>query len=129
MDYFINLINFCGEINLNNESAMFFADEGIIHVERKDNVLYIDEKTAETLILISEIKNELGVNDEGASVIFNLREKIIDYQNKLKTVFDAIEKSKSIDELVFLMKKSQSFQFFFNNPFDDTDDNNDNSNF
>ncbi len=129
MDYFINLINFCGEINLNDKSAMFFVDEGIIHVERKENVLYIDEKTAETLILISEIKNELGVNDEGASVIFNLREKIIDYQNKLKTIFDAIEKSKSIDELVFLMKKSQSFQFFFNNPFDDTDDNNDNSNF
>ena len=110
MDYSINLLNLCGNINLDDESAMFFVDEGIICVERRENEFYIDEKTAETLKLISEIKNELGVNDEGASVILNLREKIIDCQNKLKTVFDAIERSKSIDELMFIMRKSEAFR-------------------
>ena len=89
---------------------MFFVDEGIISVERRENEFYIDKKTADTLRLISEIKNELGVNDEGASVILSLREKIIDYQNMLKTVFDAIDRSKSIDELIFIMRKSQAFQ-------------------
>ena len=95
---------------MDNKSAMFFVDEGIICVERRENEFYIDEKTAETLKLISEIKNELEVNDEGASVILNLREKIIDCQNKLKTVFDAIGRSKSIDELMFIMRKSEAFR-------------------
>jgi|GEM_PF-2808020 hypothetical protein len=110
MDYFINLLNFCGNIHIDDKSAMFFIDEGIICAERRENEFYIDEKTAETLKLIAEIKNELGVNDEGASVILNLREKIIDCQNKLKAVFDAIEKSKSIDELMFIMRKSEAFR-------------------
>ena len=95
---------------MDDKSAMFFVDEGIICVERRENEFYINEKTAETLKLISEIKNELGVNDEGASVILNLREKIIDCQNKLKTVFDAIERAKSIDELMFIMRKSEAFR-------------------
>ena len=110
MDYFINLLNFCGNIDLDDKSAIFFVDEGIICVERRENEFYIDKKTADTLKLIAEIKNELGVNDEGASVILNLREKIIDCQNKLKTVFDAIEMSKSIDELMFIMRKSEAFR-------------------
>jgi hypothetical protein len=118
MDYSINLLNLCGNINLDDESAMFFVDEGIICVERRENEFYIDKKTADTLRLISEIKNELGVNDEGASVILNLREKIIDYQSKLKTVFDAMDRSKSIDELMFIIRKSESFRNIFDNPLD-----------
>jgi hypothetical protein len=109
MDYFINLTSYCCDINLANESAMFFVYEGIISVERRGNEFYIDEDTADILRMISEIKNELGVNDEGASVIMNLREKIIDYQNKLKTVFYTIDRSKSIDELMFLIGKSDAF--------------------
>lgn len=109
MDYFINLINFCGEINLKDESAMFFVDEGLISVERRGNEFYIDGETAGTLKLISEIKNELGANDEGVSVILNLRERIMDYQEKLKTIFEAIDKSKSIDELLFVIGNSEAF--------------------
>ena len=122
MDYFINLLNFCGNINLDDKSAMFFVDEGIICVERRENEFYIDKKTADALRLISEIKNELGVNDEGASVILNLREKIIDYQNKLKTVFDAMDRSKSIDELMFIIRKSESFRNILGNPLDNGDE-------
>ena len=122
MDYFINLLNFCGNINLDDESAMFFVDEGIISVERRENEFYIDKKTADALRLISEIKNELGVNDEGASVILNLREKIIDYQNKLKTVFDAMDRSKSIDELMFIIRKSETFRNIFGSPLDSGDE-------
>ncbi len=125
MDYFVNLLDFCGDINLDSKSAIFFVDEGIICVERRENEFYIDKETAGKLRLISEIKNELGVNDEGASIILNLREKIIDYQNKLKTIFDAIDRSKSIDELMFIMKKSEAFQSIFNNLLDN-DDCNDN---
>lgn len=115
MDYFINLLNFCGNIDLDDKSAIFFVDEGIICVERRENEFYIDKKTADTLKLIAEIKNELGVNNEGASVILNLREKIIDYQNKLKAVFDAMDRSKSIDELMFIMRKSEAFKNIFDN--------------
>ena len=122
MDYFINLLNFCGNIRMDDKSAMFFVDEGIISVECRENEFYIDEKTAETLKLISEIKNELGVNDEGASVILNLREKIIDCQNKLKTVFDAIEMSKSIDELMFIMRKSEAFRNISDSPSNNGDE-------
>ena len=122
MDYFINLLNFCGNINLDDKSAMFFVDEGIICVERRENEFYIDKKTADALRLISEIKNELGVNDEGASVILNLREKIIDYQNKLKTVFDAMDRSKSIGELMFIIRKSESFRNILGNPLDNGDE-------
>ena len=122
MDYFINLLNFCGNINLDDKSAMFFVDEGIICVERRENEFYIDKKTADALRLISEIKNELGVNDEGASVILNLREKIIDYQNKLKTIFDAMDRSKSIDELMFIIRKSESFRNILGSPLDNGDE-------
>ena len=122
MDYFINLLNFCGNINLDDKSAMFFVDEGIIYVERRENEFYIDKKTADALSLISEIKNELGVNDEGASVILNLREKIIDYQNKLKTIFDAMDRSKSIDELMFIIRKSESFRDILDSPLDNGDE-------
>ncbi len=107
---------------MDDKSAMFFVDEGIISVECRENEFYIDEKTAETLKLISEIKNELGVNDEGASVILNLREKIIDCQNKLKTVFDAIEMSKSIDELMFIIRKSESFRNIIGSLLDNGDE-------
>jgi hypothetical protein len=122
MDYSINLLNLCGNINLDDESAMFFVDEGIICVERRENEFYIDKKTADTLRLISEIKNELGVNDEGASVILNLREKIIDYQSKLKTVFDAMDRSKSIDELMFIIRKSESFRNIIGSLLDNGDE-------
>ena len=122
MDYSINLLNLCGNINLDDESAMFFVDEGIICVERRENEFYIDKKTADTLRLISEIKNELEVNDEGASVILNLREKIIDYQSKLKTVFDAMDRSKSIDELMFIIRKSESFRNIIGSPLDNGDE-------
>ncbi|MHB1703561.1 MAG: chaperone modulator CbpM [bacterium] len=115
MDYFINLSEFCGNINLSAESAMFFIDEGIICVEKRENEFYIDEKAADDLIIISEIKNELGINDEGVSVILNLRKKIIDYQNMLSTVFDAVKTSKSIDELIFLMERSESFKSIITN--------------
>ncbi len=115
MDYFINLSEFCGNINLSGESAMFFIDEGIICVEKRDNELYIDKKTADDLMFISEIKNELGINDEGVSVVLNLREKIIDYQKMLSTVFDALKTSKSIDELIFLLEKSESFKNILSN--------------
>ena len=72
--------------------------------------------------MISEIKNELGVNDEGASVILNLREKIIDYQSKLKTVFDAMDRSKSIDELMFIIRKSESFRNIIGSLLDNGDE-------
>ncbi|MHB8232939.1 MAG: hypothetical protein ACYDDB_08580 [bacterium] len=110
MDYFINLASFCNEINLNNESAMFFIYEGVITAKRQENEFYIDFDTANTLRLISEIKKELGVNDEGASVILNLREKVIDYQNKIKIIFESIDKSKSIDELIFTLKNNDAFK-------------------
>ncbi|MHB1661939.1 MAG: hypothetical protein ACYCSQ_03805 [bacterium] len=115
MDYFINLASFCNEINLNNESAMFFVYEGSIKVKRQENEFYIDFDTANTLRLISEIKNELGVNDEGASVILNLRDKVIDYQNKIKIILEAMDKSKSIDELIFILKNNNAFKNFCGN--------------
>jgi hypothetical protein len=115
MDCFINLSEFCGNINLSGESAMFFIDEGIICVEKRENEFYIDKKTADDLIFISEMKNELGINDEGVSVILNLREKVIDYQNMLSAVFDAVKASKSIDELIFLLEKSEPFKNILTN--------------
>ncbi len=110
MDCFINLLEFCGNINLSDKSAMFFIDEGIICVEKRENEFYIDKKAADELMIISEMKNELGINDEGISVILNLREKIIDYQKMLSVIFGAIKTSKSIDELIFLLEKSESFK-------------------
>lgn len=109
MDYFINLTSFCNEINLNDESAMFFVYEGLIAVKKQEDELFIDNETADTLRLISEIQNELGVNNEGVSIILNLRKKIIDYQIKIKTIFESIDKSKSIDELIFILKKTGVF--------------------
>lgn len=120
MDYSINLASFCNEINLNNESAMFFVYEGSITAKLLENEFYIDFDTANTLRLISEIKNELGVNDEGVSVILNLRNKIIDYQNKIKIIFESMDKSKSIDELIFILKKNNAFKNFCDNS-NDTD--------
>lgn len=115
MDYFINLANFCNEINLNNESAMFFVYEGSITAKLQENEFYIDFDTANTLRLISEIKNELGVNDEGVSVILNLRNKVIDYQNKIKIILESMDKSKSIDELIFILKNNNAFKNFCDN--------------
>ena len=46
MDYLINLVNFCNEIDLNNESAMFFVYEGIITVKKQESGFYIDDKNA-----------------------------------------------------------------------------------
>ncbi len=110
MDYFISLTSFCDEINLNKESAMFFVYEGSISVKKQEDEFFIDSETAETLRLISEIQNDLGVNDEGISVILNLRRKIIDYQTKIKTIFESIDKSKSIDELIFILEKTGIFK-------------------
>jgi len=87
MDCLINLISFCNEIDLNKESAMFFVYEGLITVKKQEDEFFIDNETAGTLKLISEIQNELEVNDEGISVILNLRRKIIGYQNKIKINF------------------------------------------
>ena len=115
MDCFINLYEFCGNINLSGESVMFFIDEGIICVENRENEFYIDKKTADELIFISQIKNELGINDEGVSVMLNLRGKVIDYQNMLSTVFSAIKTSKSIDELIFLLERSEYFMNILTN--------------
>ncbi len=110
MDYFINLTSFCDEINLNKESAMFFVYEGSISVKKQEDEFFIDDETADTLRLISEIQNELGVNNEGVSIILNLRRKIIDYQIKIKTIFESIGKSKSIDELIFILEKIGVFK-------------------
>lgn len=110
MDYFINLTSFCNEINLNKESAMFFVYEGSISVKEQEDEFFIDNETADTLRLISEIQNELGVNNEGVSVILNLRRKIIDYQTKIKTIFESVGKSKSIDELIFILEKTGVFK-------------------
>ncbi len=125
MDYLINLASFCNEIALNSESAMFFVYEGIITVKKQENIFYIDDKNAGILRLISEIKNELEVNDEGISVILNLRSKILDYQNKIRTIFDAIDKSKSIDELIFILKRTGRFKNTPDNSLFDDDTEND----
>ncbi|MFW0883709.1 chaperone modulator CbpM [Candidatus Acidulodesulfobacterium sp. H_13] len=109
MDCCINLASFCNKINLDNESVMFFVYEGVITVERQENEFYIDDKTADILRFISEIKNDLGVNDEGVSVIIGLRKRIIDYQNKIKIMFDIIDNSKSIDELISMLKNNKAF--------------------
>lgn len=120
MDCFINLISFCSEINLNKESAMFFVYEGSIAVKKQEDEFFIDNETADTLRLISEIQNELEVNNEGISIILNLRRKIINYQNKMKIISESMDKSKSIDELIFILKKSDIFDTT------DNDDNNEN---
>ncbi|MCL4542928.1 MAG: hypothetical protein M1458_04180 [Deltaproteobacteria bacterium] len=110
MDYFINLTNFCDEINLNKESAMFFVYEGSISVKKQEDEFFIDDETAGTLRLISEIQNELGVNNEGVSIILNLRRKIIDYQTKIKTILESISKSESIDKLILALKETGMFE-------------------
>lgn len=110
MDYFIKLDDFCIEISLSIESAMFLAREGSISVTKSKNNIFIDKENAEILKLASEIKNELEVNDEGISVILQLREKVIDYQKKLAALAEAANKSKSIDELVFILRNNPAFR-------------------
>lgn len=109
MEYFINLTSFCDEIKLDRESALFFVYEGSISVKKQEDEFFIDNETAAMLRLISEIQNELGVNNEGISIILNLRRKVIDYQNKIKIIIESIGESKSIDELIVVLEKTGVF--------------------
>lgn len=110
MDYIIKLDDFCVEISLDIESALFLAQEGYVSVKKSNSNIFIDKDSAEILRVASEIKNELEVNDQGISVILQLREKVIDYQEKLAALAEAANKSKSIDELVFILKNSSAFR-------------------
>lgn len=107
MDCNINLYNYCEKIGLNIDSAMFLIYEGSIYAEVQDEKYYISDESADILKIMHDIECDLGVNDEGVSVILGLREKVITYQDIIKTIMDSISKSKSIDELIFNLERSK----------------------
>ncbi len=106
MESLINLESYCVEIGLSYRSAIFFIQEGKVSAMEHGGIFFINDESASVLKIISEIETELGVNDEGASVILDLRKKILNYQNVIKIFMDALKESKSIDELMFALKRS-----------------------
>jgi hypothetical protein len=97
---FIALSNICTETGLSKSIVLFFVDEGIVSIKDDDENLLIDSFNAEKLRAISRLKNELGVNNEGISVIMGMRERIIDYQRQFKIISDSIKNSNSVDEII-----------------------------
>ncbi|MHB8281407.1 MAG: chaperone modulator CbpM [bacterium] len=108
---FTSLSNICTAFCLSRNTVYFFIDEGLIAISKENNCLFMDSSSINKLKTISHLKNDLDINNEGISVILSMREKVINYQDKLKIIADSLKKSSDVEEILNNLKNCGFFDF------------------
>ena len=108
---FTSLSNICTTFCLSRSAVCFFIDEGLISINKENDYLSMDLSSINNLQTISHLKNDLAINNEGISVILTMREKVINYQDKLKIIADSLKKSNDIEEMLDNLKNCGFFDF------------------
>jgi chaperone modulatory protein CbpM len=85
---------FCLRVGIEHRTLWVWLDEGWLAPRRDDAGLVLSEMDAARARLIRDLRESLGVNDEGIGVILNL----VDQVHGLRSVLqDLLERSSSAD--------------------------------
>ncbi len=85
---------FCLQVGIEHRTLRVWVDEGWLAPQRDDAGLVLSEMDAARARLIRDLRESIGVNDEGVGVILNL----VDQVHGLRAILRALlERSSSAD--------------------------------